>query len=60
MSAPSLLDYLADTAGRLNAATLTERDLDRIDYVRRSLARVAKRVRRVLWAAVTWREKRET
>lgn len=45
MNAPSLVDYIADSAGRRSSAALTERDLERIDYARRCLARAAKRVR---------------
>ncbi len=45
MTSQSLADYIADTAGRLEDVALTERDLERINYARRCLARVAKRVR---------------
>lgn len=48
MSAPSLVDYIADSAGRLQTAHLTERDLDRIEFARRALKRAAKRVRKDL------------
>lgn len=46
MTAPSLADYVADSAKRLQHAPITPHDLDRIDYARRCLKRAAQRARR--------------
>ncbi len=45
MSISTLVDYIADSAARLDGASLDERDLDRLDFARRCLDRAAKTTR---------------